>query len=165
MRAVTVRAHAYTVTTCYLFANHMQVVALVKQVFPTALLGFPLCSVVWTWDSLYYGAEDYVYNAKTIAFASAVGASGILGSLKFGWGLSGLWISMVSTTLHIEYTMSHYLRCCFLQQLHTSDVCALLHSCMNEDAMLIQAHMTTHTHVITALHDAHVHRSLSRRQH
>jgi hypothetical protein len=101
----------------------IQVVALVKEVFPTALVGFPLCCVVWTWDSLFYGASDFVYNAKTIAFASAVGASGILASLKFGWGLSGLWISMVS---HLFLGKKTEICCCFFaaltlkSKLHTS---------------------------------------------
>ena len=41
-----------------------EVVALASSVLPIVLLGFPVCCVVWTWDSVYYGASDFKYNAK-----------------------------------------------------------------------------------------------------
>lgn len=44
--------------------------------FPTILYAFPMCCVVWTWDSLFYGASDFVYNAKTVAVASLCGVVG-----------------------------------------------------------------------------------------
>ncbi|KAG5185567.1 hypothetical protein JKP88DRAFT_236637 [Tribonema minus] len=71
-----------------------EVVRLVQAVFPMALTGFPICCMVWTWDSLFYGASDFLYNARTIAVASAIGAAGILASLKWNFGLAGLWLSM-----------------------------------------------------------------------
>lgn len=46
------------------------------QVFPTILCAFPMCCVVWTWDSLFYGASDFLYNAKTVAVASSLGVLG-----------------------------------------------------------------------------------------
>lgn len=49
---------------------------LVIQVFPPILYAFPMCCVVWTWDSLFYGASDFVYNAKTVAVASFCGVVG-----------------------------------------------------------------------------------------
>ena len=41
-----------------------EVVALASSVLPIVLLGFPVCCVVWTWDSVLYGASDFAYNAK-----------------------------------------------------------------------------------------------------
>lgn len=41
-----------------------EVVALASGVLPIVLLGFPVCCVVWTWDSVFYGASDFQYNAK-----------------------------------------------------------------------------------------------------
>ena len=46
------------------------------QAFPTILYAFPMCCVVWTWDSLFYGASDFVYNAKAVAVASFCGVVG-----------------------------------------------------------------------------------------
>lgn len=46
------------------------------QAFPTILYAFPMCCVVWTWDSLFYGASDFVYNAKAVAVASLCGVVG-----------------------------------------------------------------------------------------
>ncbi|CAM9852250.1 unnamed protein product [Ectocarpus sp. 6 AP-2014] len=71
-----------------------EVAALVSQVFPTILYAFPMCCVVWTWDSLFYGASDFVYNAKTVAVASLCGVVGSVLSLRRGWGVLGLWVSM-----------------------------------------------------------------------
>eukprot|EP00903_Cladosiphon_okamuranus_P005750 g5704.t2 len=71
-----------------------EVAALVSQAFPTILYAFPMCCVVWTWDSLFYGASDFVYNAKAVAVASLCGVTGSILSLKRGWGILGLWTSM-----------------------------------------------------------------------
>ncbi len=46
------------------------------QTFPTVLYAFPMCCIVWTWDSLFYGASDFVYNAKAVAVASLFGVIG-----------------------------------------------------------------------------------------
>lgn len=86
-----------------------EVAKLVMHVYPRALLGFPICCVVWSWDSLYYGASDHWYNARTIAVASTVGAIGILLSTKLKWGLAGLWYSMVYFYFGIRI-ISSYLR-------------------------------------------------------
>ncbi|CAM9105197.1 unnamed protein product, partial [Hapterophycus canaliculatus] len=71
-----------------------EVAALVSRVFPPILYAFPMCCVVWTWDSLFYGASDFVYNAKTVAVASLCGVIGSVLSLRRGWGILGLWVSM-----------------------------------------------------------------------
>jgi hypothetical protein len=39
----------------------------VRSVLPLVLLGFPMCCIVWTWDSVFYGASDFLYNAKVPA--------------------------------------------------------------------------------------------------
>ena len=84
-------------------------VSLVQRVLPAALLGFPMCTVVWTWDSIFYGASDFTYNALTIAGASMIGATGLLASLKYGWGLLGLWTSMVYAYFGVRL-VAHYFR-------------------------------------------------------
>eukprot|EP00904_Undaria_pinnatifida_P010662 jgi/Undpi1/6726/HiC_scaffold_20.g09205.m1 len=71
-----------------------EVAQLVAKTFPVILYAFPMCCVVWTWDALFYGASDFVYNAKTVAVASFFGVSGSVLSLQRGWGIQGLWISM-----------------------------------------------------------------------
>ncbi|CAM9710083.1 unnamed protein product, partial [Phaeothamnion confervicola] len=72
-----------------------EVQTLVLQEFPMILRAFPICCLVWTWDSLFYGASDFVYQAKTIAFGSAVGVAGVLASIRLNWGLRGIWTSMI----------------------------------------------------------------------
>ncbi|CAN0015834.1 unnamed protein product, partial [Discosporangium mesarthrocarpum] len=77
-----------------LMCRSQEVVDIVSQVFPHILRSFPLCCIVWTWDSLFYGASDYMYNAKAVFSASALGVAGTLLSLWRGWGIKGLWITM-----------------------------------------------------------------------
>lgn len=64
------------------------------QAFPTILYAFPMCCVVWTWDSLFYGASDFLYNAKTVAVASFFGVLGAL-RVKSAWG-HALFCSVIS---------------------------------------------------------------------
>ncbi|CAM9920984.1 unnamed protein product [Laminaria digitata] len=71
-----------------------EVTRLVSQAFPIIMYAFPMCCVVWTWDQLFYGASDFLYNAKTVAVASFLGVVGSVLSLRRGWGIPGLWISM-----------------------------------------------------------------------
>ncbi|CAN0400986.1 unnamed protein product [Ascophyllum nodosum] len=71
-----------------------EVASLVSEAFPIILYAFPMCCLVWTWDSLFYGASDFIYNAKTVAVASSLGVAGSVLSLRNGWGVRGLWISM-----------------------------------------------------------------------
>ncbi|CAM9251463.1 unnamed protein product [Choristocarpus tenellus] len=77
-----------------LICHSAEVVKIVSQVFLMIMFAFPMCCLVWSWDALFYGASDFVYNAKTVAVASALGVAGTLCSLSRGWGVRGLWVSM-----------------------------------------------------------------------
>ncbi len=92
-----------------LFCSSPEVVALTSSVLPIVLLGFPNCCVVWTWDSVYYGASDFKYNAKVIAMSSSIAVSLTLASLHYEWGLIGLWSSMVFVYFGLR-VVAHYRR-------------------------------------------------------
>jgi MATE family multidrug resistance protein len=92
-----------------LFCSSPEVIALTSSVLPIVLLGFPVCCVVWTWDSVYYGASDFKYNAKVIAVSSSIAVSLTLASLHYEWGLLGLWSSMVFVYFGLR-VVAHYRR-------------------------------------------------------
>lgn len=44
---------------------------------------------------MFYGASDFLYNAKVIGLSSSIAVSLTLASLHYSWGLAGLWTSMI----------------------------------------------------------------------
>lgn len=87
---------------------------------PVVLLGFPLCCMVWTWDSVFYGASDFVYNAKVIR--RPIGEAAILMSRPIGQstpivlGLPAAWWWTSDTVLLsvADDTFLQYLRALLL---------------------------------------------------
>jgi len=68
-----------------------------------------MCCIVWTWDSVFYGASDFMYNAKVIALSSSIAMSLTLASLHQSWGLAGLWGSMIFVYFGIR-VVAHFQR-------------------------------------------------------
>ena len=58
---------------------------------------------------MFYGASDFLYNAKVIALSSSIAVSLTLASLHYSWGLAGLWASMIFVYFGIR-VIAHYQR-------------------------------------------------------
>merc|ERR1711963_1088632 len=75
--------------------NLSDVVELVLSITPMILVAFPFCCLVWTWDSLFYGAFDFLYNAKVVGASASLASLFVLLSVKHDWGLKGIWFAMI----------------------------------------------------------------------
>jgi len=73
------------------FTDDAATIAAVLSVFPFVALLQPLNGLVFVWDGIYMGAEDFGYLAKAM-LVSAVGAAAILFLVQpMGWDLAGVW--------------------------------------------------------------------------
>jgi MATE family multidrug resistance protein len=73
------------------FTDDTATIVAVLSVFPFVALLQPLNGIVFVWDGIYMGAEDFGYLAKAM-LVSAAGAAAILFLVQpMGWGLDGVW--------------------------------------------------------------------------
>lgn len=82
------------------FTSDAAVLAQIDQVWWLVALAQPAAGVVFAADGILMGAKDFRFLLVTTAFA-ALGALVplALASLWTGWGIVGLWISMVTLVL------------------------------------------------------------------
>ena len=82
-----------------LFSNDAEVVAEVGSVYVFIVVMQPLNAVVFVWDGIAIGASSFVYLAVSTA-ASAVATAVVLAGVQLqGWGLQGVWWSLVAMML------------------------------------------------------------------
>jgi len=97
------------------FTDDAATVAAVLSIFPFVAFLQPLNGLVFVWDGIYMGAEDFRYLAKAM-LASAGGAAAILLLVQpMGWGLAGVWwgitalMGLRALTLAVPYVRGRLL--------------------------------------------------------
>jgi MATE family multidrug resistance protein len=97
------------------FTDDAATIAAVLSVFPVVALLQPLNGLVFVWDGIYMGAEDFGYLAKAM-LVSAAGAAAILLLVRpMGWGLTGVWwgitalMALRAITLAVPYVRGRLL--------------------------------------------------------
>ncbi len=78
-----------------LFTDDAPVVAALLAIFPFVAAMQPLNSLVFIWDGIFIGLEDYRYLAGAMILASLVGIGCFLLVIPLDLGLSGIWWGMV----------------------------------------------------------------------
>lgn len=73
------------------FSDDPATVAAVLSVFPFVAAMQPLNALVFVWDGIFMGAEDFRYLAKAMVGSAAAAAAVLLLVLPMGWGLTGVW--------------------------------------------------------------------------
>jgi MATE family multidrug resistance protein len=66
----------------------------------------PLNAVVFVWDGVFLGAEDFQFLAVQMILSGAAAAAVILLVLPLGWGLLGVWWGMVTLMLVRALTLA-----------------------------------------------------------
>lgn len=77
------------------FTDDAAVIALVLAVFPFVALMQPLNAVVFVWDGVFMGVEDFGYLAWAMVGSAVAAAVVLLLVLPMGWGLAGVWWGLV----------------------------------------------------------------------
>lgn len=78
-----------------LFTGESAVVAAVLTLFPFVALMQPLNALVLVWDGVFMGQENFGYLARAMLLSAALASGLLLLVVPLGWGLAGVWWSIV----------------------------------------------------------------------
>jgi MATE family multidrug resistance protein len=70
--------------------------ARVDAILPFVIWMQPLNALVFVWDGIYMGAEDFRYLAVQMGLSAAAAAGVLLLVVPLGWGLAGVWWGLVA---------------------------------------------------------------------
>jgi MATE family multidrug resistance protein len=82
-----------------LFSDDPAVLAAVLSVFPFVAVMQPLNALVFVWDGVFMGVEDFSFLAVAMVLSAAVAAVLLAAVLPLGWGLHGVWWSLAGLML------------------------------------------------------------------
>jgi MATE family multidrug resistance protein len=89
-----------------LFSDDPAVVAAVLSVFPFVAIVQPLNALVFVWDGIFMGIEDFSFLAVAMLLSAVVAAVLLASVLPFGWGLHGVWWALVGLMLARAATLA-----------------------------------------------------------
>ena len=69
---------------------------MVLAVFPFIVFMQPLNALVFVWDGIFMGAEDFAYLSKAMVISAVAAVLILLLVVPFGWGLAGVWWGIVA---------------------------------------------------------------------
>ncbi len=78
------------------FTDEPSVVAAVGTIYPFIVVMQPLNALVFVWDGVLLGAEDFRFIAFQMGLSASCAVLVILLVLPFGWGLEGVWWGIVT---------------------------------------------------------------------
>lgn len=79
-----------------LFSNDPNVIATVTQLFPLITLLLLVSAVVFVWDGIFIGLEDFGYLAIAMVLSAALSCALLLITLLYGLGLGAVWVSLIA---------------------------------------------------------------------
>jgi MATE family multidrug resistance protein len=89
-----------------LFSDDPAVVRVVLSLFPFVAVMQPLNALVFVWDGIFMGIEDFSFLAVAMVLSAAVAALLLASVLPFGWGLHGVWWALVGLMLARAATLA-----------------------------------------------------------
>ena len=82
-----------------LFTPDIEVIAAIGLVYPFIVFMQPLNALVFVWDGVFLGAEDFRFLAIQMVLSGTAAGVVLLLVLPMGWGLLGVWWGMVTLML------------------------------------------------------------------
>jgi MATE family multidrug resistance protein len=82
-----------------MFTDEPSVVAAIRGIYPFIVFMQPLNAIVFVWDGVFLGAEDFRFLAWQMVLSGVAAAAVLLLVLPMGWGLTGVWWGMVTLML------------------------------------------------------------------
>ncbi len=79
-----------------LFTDDPDALARVDAILPFVIWMQPLNALVFVWDGVFMGAEDFRYLALQMVLSAAAAATVLLLVVPMGWGLAGVWWGIVA---------------------------------------------------------------------
>jgi len=94
-----------------LFTDDPEVIRAVLAIFPFIILAQPLNGLVFVWDGIFMGLEQWSFLALAMFISAGVAAIVLLLVLPLGWGLAGVWWGLVTLMIMRALTfMVQYVR-------------------------------------------------------
>lgn len=78
------------------FTDDMAILADVDTVYVFVIASQPIGALVFVWDGLFTGAQDFRFLAGQMLISAGVAAALLLCVIPLGWGLVGVWWSMLA---------------------------------------------------------------------
>jgi MATE family multidrug resistance protein len=88
------------------FTDETSVVAAVGTIYPFIVAMQPINALVFVWDGVLLGAEDFRFVAFQMLLSALCAAIVLLLVLPLGWGLEGVWWGIVTLMLVRLITVS-----------------------------------------------------------
>lgn len=82
-----------------LFTDDPEVIEAIGRIYPFIVFMQPLNAIVFVWDGVFLGAEDFRFLAWQMGAAAVAAVVVLLLVLPLGWGLHGVWWGMVTLML------------------------------------------------------------------
>jgi MATE family multidrug resistance protein len=82
-----------------LFTNEPEVLEAVSGIFPFIVAMQPLNALVFVWDGIYLGLEEFRFVAAQMVLSGLAASIVLLLVIPFGWGLQGVWWGIVTLML------------------------------------------------------------------
>ncbi len=79
-----------------IFTDDPDTLVQVALILPFVVWMQPLNALVFVWDGIFMGTEDFAYLARQMVLSAAAAAAVLLLVLPMGWGLSGVWWGIVT---------------------------------------------------------------------
>lgn len=89
-----------------LFSDDPLVARTVLAVFPFVAIMQPLNALVFVWDGVFMGIEDFSFLALAMVISAAVAAALLAAVMPLGWGLHGVWWALVGLMLARAATLA-----------------------------------------------------------
>lgn len=89
-----------------IFTDEPTVIEMVDLVLPFVIWMQPLNGLVFVWDGVYLGREDFRFLAGQMLVSAAAAAAVLLLVLPLGWGLAGVWWGIVTLMAARAATLS-----------------------------------------------------------
>jgi len=79
-----------------IFTDDATILAGVAAVLPFVIWMQPLNALVFVWDGIFMGAEEFRFLARQMFLSAGAAAAVLLLVLPMGWGLAGVWWGIVT---------------------------------------------------------------------
>ncbi|MFK7988230.1 MAG: MATE family efflux transporter [Sandaracinaceae bacterium] len=78
------------------FTDEAAILRDVDTVYIFVIVSQPIGALVFVWDGLFMGAQDFRFLAAQMLLSAAAGAAVLLSVIPMGWGLTGVWWGMIA---------------------------------------------------------------------
>lgn len=89
-----------------LFAHDPEVARAVSALYPLIDLLLPISAVVFVWDGVFIGLEDYSYLAMAMVLSAALACGLLMMALVYGLGLVAVWVALIALMLARGVTLA-----------------------------------------------------------